>query len=176
MKRHQATNERSRSLFINITVIIVFISLVLGFLLYLTRGTTSIRRLALDNLAGQFSTSVSNVHWQWQSEGRPHIVMLVTYANKFGDNTTLVETGKKPIFMSQLGWPKAEPTSKGCSDIWNMMLNMPMNIDGFKVFAEYYDGLKLSNNELNSVCRYRLSTGSYFDYKVFLGQVLKVRQ
>ena len=53
---------------------------------------------------------------------------------------------------------------------------MPMDIDGFKVFAEYYDGLKLSNNALDSVCRYRLSTGPYFEYKVFSGQVLKVKK
>jgi hypothetical protein len=78
--------------------------------------------------------------------------------------------------MSHLGWPKAEPTSQGCAEIWNMVLNIPMDIDGFKVFAEYYDGLKLSNNALDSICRYRLSTGRYFDYKVFSGLVLQVIQ
>jgi hypothetical protein len=102
--------------------------------------------------------------------------MLITYSNKLGDNNRLVETDRKPIFMSRLGWPKAESTSDGCADIWNMVLNMPMDIDGFKIFAEYYDGLKLSNNVQDSVCRYRLSTGPYFEYKVYLGQVLKVKE
>ena len=176
MKRDQAANEHSRSLFINITVVVVFVSLMLGFILYLNESSGNLRRLALENLADQFSTSVSNSHWQWQGEGRPQIVILITYANKLGDNNTLVETGRKPIFMSHRGWPKAELTSEGCSKIWNMMLNMPMNIDGFKIFAEYYDGLKLSNNVLDSVCRYRLSTGPFFEYNVFLGQVLKVRE
>jgi hypothetical protein len=176
MKKDQAANEHNRSLFINVTVVVVFVSLMLGFILYLNEGSSNLRHLALKNLADQFSTSVSNSHWQWQGEGRPQIVMLITYANKLGDNNTLIETDRKPIFMSHRGWPKAEPTSKGCSNIWNMMLNMPMNIDGFKVFAEYYDGLKLSNNILDSVCRYRLSTGPFFEYKVFLGQVLKVRE
>ena len=148
----------------------------LSFILYLNDSSTNLRRIALENLAEQFSTSVSNSHWQWQGEGRPQIVMLITYANKLGENKNLVETGRKPIFMSRLGWPKAEPTSQGCANIWNMVLNMPMEIEGFKVFAEYYDGLKLSNNALDSVCRYRLSTGPYFEYKVFSGQVLKVKQ
>lgn len=176
MKINQAADERSRSLFVNITVVVVFVSLMLGFIVYLNDGSSNIRRVALENLAEQFSTSVSNSHWQWQGEGRPQIVMLITYANKLGENNTLVEKDRKPIFMSHLGWPKAEPTSKGCAEIWDMVLNIPMDIDGFKVFAEYYDGLKLTNNALDSVCRYRLSTGPYFEYKVFSGQVLKVKE
>lgn len=176
MKRNEAADERSRSLFVNITVVVVFVSLMLGFILYLNDGSTNLRRIVLENLAEQFSTSVSNAHWQWQGEGRPQIVMLITYSNKLGENNTLVEKDRRPIFMSRLGWPKAEPTSQGCAEIWDMVLNMPMDIDGFKIFAEYYDGLKLSNNALDSVCRYRLSTGPYFEYKVFSGQVLKVKQ
>ena len=176
MKIKQAADERSRSLFINITVLVVFISLMLGIIVHLNDGSTNLKRLALGNLAEQFSTSVSNSHWKWQGEGRPQIVMLITYANKLGENNTLIETERKPIFMSHLGWPKAEPTSEGCADIWNMVLNIPMDKDGFKVFAEYYDGLQLTNNALDSVCRYRLSTGPYFEYKVFSGQVLKVKQ
>jgi hypothetical protein len=142
----------------------------------LNDGSTNFRRVALENLAEQFSTSVSNAHWQWQGEGRPPIVMLISYANKFGENKTLVETERKPIFMSNLGWPKAATTSQGCAEIWNMVLNIPMDIDGFKVFAEFYDGVELSDNILDSVCRYRLSTGPYFEYKVFSGQVLKVKE
>jgi hypothetical protein len=176
VNKHQVTSERSRNQFVNITVIVVFICLMLGFIIYLNINTTNIRRLALENLAEQFSTSVTNAHWEWQREGRPQIVMLVTYDRKLGDNNTLLEKGRKPIPMSLKGWPSAEPTSEGCSKIWDMVLNMPMNINEFRVFSEYHDALKLNNNALDSVCRYRLSTGPYFEYKVFLGQVLKVRQ
>ncbi|WP_299072285.1 hypothetical protein [uncultured Paraglaciecola sp.] len=176
MNKLESANEKNRSLFVNIAVIVVFVSLMLGFILYLNEGSTNIKRVALENLAEQFSTSVSNAHWQWQGEGRPPIVMLVTYGSKLGENNTLVEKDRKPIFMSRLGWPKAEPSSNGCAKIWDMVLNIPMDIEGFKVFAEYYDGLKTNNNALESVCRYRLSTGPYFEYKVFLGQVLKVKQ
>lgn len=175
MNKLEAANERSRSLFVNITVVVVFVSLMLGFILYLNEGSTNIKRVALENLAEQFATSVSNSHWQWQGEGRPQIVMSITYVNKINDAKTLVEKDRKPIFMSRKGWPKSEATSEGCAKIWDMVLNLPMDIEGFKVFAEYYDGEKLSDNEQDSICRYRLSTGPYFDYKVFLGQVSKVK-
>jgi len=176
MKSEQATNERSRKLFISSTVIIVLISLIMSFVLYLNDAPTQLRRLTLENMAKQFSASVTNSHWQWQGEGRPRIVMLSTYANKMGENDSLVETGKKPILMSHQGWPKVEPTSKGCSNAWKMLLNMPMDIGDFKVFADYYDGLTISNSALESVCRYRLSAGPYFEYKVFSGQVLEVKE
>jgi hypothetical protein len=175
MKKNQAADEHSRSLFVNITVLVVLVSLMLSFMVYLNDGSNNLRRLALENLAKQFSSSVSSSHWQWQGEGRPQIVMFITYGNKLGENNTLVEKDRNPIFMSRLGWPKATPTSEGCADIWNMVLNMPMDIDGFKIFAEYYDGVKLTNEALDSVCRYRLSTGPYFEYKVFSGQVSRVR-
>ena len=173
MKRNQAADERSRSLFLNITVVMVFVALMVRFIVYLNDGSSNLKRIALDNLAEQFSSSVSHSHWQWQSEGRPQIVMSSTYANKLGKNNTLIETQSRPVSMSHLGWPKAEPTSEGCSDIWNMVLNIPMDIEGFKILAEYYDGIKLTSNALDSVCRYRLSTGPYFEYKVFSGHVLR---
>ncbi|MGS2721194.1 hypothetical protein [Paraglaciecola aestuariivivens] len=176
MKKIQASDERSRSFFINITVVIVFVSLMLGFLVYLNNETPNIKKLALENLAERFATGVSNAHWQWQGEGRPQIVVLITYANKLGNDKTLVETNRRPIFMSHLGWPKAEPSAKGCADIWNMVLNVPMEIEGFKVFAEYFDGVKLSDNALHSICRYRLSTGPYFEYSIYSGKVTKVKQ
>ena len=68
MKKNQAADERNRSLFINITVVVVFVSLMLAFIVYLNDGSTNLRRIALENLAEQFSTSVSNSHWQWQGD------------------------------------------------------------------------------------------------------------
>jgi hypothetical protein len=176
MNKNQASDEVNRSLFINITVVLVFVSLTWSFVFYLNKDTTNLRRVAFDNLTEQFSSNVSSSHWQWQSEGRPRMMMLISHKNRLNKNKRLVETDRKPIFMSPLGWPKAEPTLKGCADIWKMMLNTPMDIEGFKITAKYYDGLTLTNKALNSVCRYQLSTGPYFEYKIFLGQVSKVKQ
>ncbi|MFT4806848.1 MAG: hypothetical protein ACI9LX_000164 [Paraglaciecola sp.] len=35
---------------------------------YLKDSSTSIKRLGLENLAEQFSSSESNPHWRWQDE------------------------------------------------------------------------------------------------------------
>ena len=175
MEREQATNERYRSLFINITVAVVLVSLTLSIILYLNDGTTDFKRIKLEKLNKQFIYSVNRLHWQWQGEGRPHVVISLTYANRLDENDTLIEIDRKSVLMSHRGWPKAESTSKGCANIWNMVLNTPMDVDGFKISAEHYDEVKLSNNTLDSVCRYRLSAGPYFEYKIFSGQVLNVR-
>jgi hypothetical protein len=172
--KHEATEDRNRSLFINLVVVIIFGGLMLGFVGYLNGNTPDVKRLSLEKLAEGFNTSVHNAHWQWQAEGRPQIVMSVSYAPKLGDDKKLVATKRRPVFMSHQGWPKSSSDAKGCEKIWDMVLDVPMQIEGFKVIAEYYDGEKLTGDSLDSKCRYRLSTGPYFEYKVQLGQVLKV--
>ncbi|MGJ8680151.1 hypothetical protein [Paraglaciecola sp.] len=175
MLKSEATEERNRSIFVNISVVAVFVGLMLGFILYLNSSSPDVRRLSLEKLAEGFNTSVHNAHWQWQAEGRPQIVMLVSYANKLGKDKKLVETKRRPIFMSHQGWPKSTENSAGCEKIWDMVLDVPMEVEGFKVIAEYYNGENLSGDKLDSACRFRLSTGPYFEYKLHLGQVLKVK-
>ena len=174
MQKNQAAHERTRSIFLNFTVVVVFVSLMLGFIIYFADSTPNIRKAALVNMAEQFTSSVSNAHWQWQGEGRPAIVIMISYARKLNEQKELVETGRRPIFMSNDGWPKAEHSSKGCEQLWKMVLNIPMDVEGFKIYAEYFDGSELSANKVYSTCRYRLSTGPYFEYKVGTGQVSKV--
>jgi hypothetical protein len=175
MQKNQAAEERNRSVFINISVVVVFVSLMLGFIVYFEEGRPNLKLVTLQTVAESFSISVNNAHWQWQGDGRPAIVILSTFAPRLDDQHTLVETDKHPVFMNNEGWPKAEFTAKGCGQIWNMVLNIPLEIDGFRVIAEFYDGVKLSGSNLDSRCRYRLSTGPYFEYKVFTGEVLRVQ-
>lgn len=174
MKKEQQFEKNTRSLFINTFIVLVFVSLMLGIIVYLYTGSTNKKRVALENLAEQFATNVQNAHWQWQGEAKPEILMLVSYTSQLGENKKVTETSRKPIFMTLEGWPKADPTSKGCAKIWGMVLNAPMTIEGFKVIAEYYDGVKLTNDPLDSICRFRLSTGPYFEYKLHSGQVSQV--
>ncbi|MEP1383165.1 MAG: hypothetical protein ABJK64_05155 [Paraglaciecola sp.] len=175
MKKGQEPEKNTQSMFVSISAIVVFSSLMLGIIVYLYSGSTNIKRIALENLAEQFATNIQNAHWQWQGEGKPEILMLVSYTSQIGEKETVTETSRKPIFMTHDGWPKAASTSKGCAKIWDMVLNAPMTIEGFKVIAEYYDGLKLTNNPLDSTCRFRLSTGPYFEYKPHSGLVSQVK-
>jgi hypothetical protein len=167
--------DGGRSLYINLTVVVVFVAVMLGFIRYLNDSTPDMRRLALESLAERFNTGVHYAHWQWQAEGRPEIIMLVTYANRLDNDDKLVATERQPVFMDHQGWPKSDASSKGCAEIWKMVLNLPLEIEGFKVIAEYFDGDKISGNPLDSSCRFRLSTGPYFEYMVSTGQVTKVK-
>jgi hypothetical protein len=174
MQNNQASHERTRRLYINLMVVVVFVSLMLGFIVYFQESTPNIKKVAMENLALQYAESVNIAHWQWQGEGRPGIIMLVDYAGGLDQSGALVEKDRRPVFMSHLGWPKVEPSSQGCEQLWHMVLNIPLEINGFKVFAEFYDGVKLSDNALDSRCRYRLSVGPYFEYKVYTGHVSKI--
>ena len=169
MHKNQASEERSRSVFINIVVVIVFVTLMLTFILYFNKSVPDIKRLALQEYAQQIGKSTLNAHWQWQNEGRPSMIMQIQYDT--GGN----ETDRRALQMSHLGWPKVEPTSLGCAAFWNKLLNTPLEIKGFKLYAEFYNGVQLTNDTKTSVCRFRLSTGPHFDYGVDRGQVSKLK-
>jgi hypothetical protein len=157
----------SRSIFVNLTVVAVFTALMVGFIMYFYENEPDVKRVALATLADQFSSSATNAHWQWQAEGRPELILLVHY------NIKGQETDRRPISMSKQGWPLMEQTSEGCGKLWEMVLNMPLSISGFRVYPEYYDGMQLSGKEEDAKCRFRLSTGPYFEYMVYSGQVNK---
>ena len=167
MEKKQTRAEGSRSIFVNLTVVAVFTALMVGFIMYFYQSEPDMKRVALATLADQFASSATNAHWQWQAEGRPELIMLVHYDIK-GQ-----ETDRRPISMSKQGWPQMEPTSKGCGVLWEMILNMPLAISGFKVYPEYYDGVQLSGDAADSMCRFRLSTGPYFEYMIYTGRVKK---
>lgn len=167
MQHKTSKSDSSRSIFVNLTVVAVFTTLMVSFIMYFYQSEPDVKRLTLATLADQFSLSATNAHWQWQAEGRPDLIMLVHYDNNGS------ETDRRPISMSKQGWPRMDSTSLGCGKLWEMVLNIPLAIKGFKVYAEFYDGLKISGNEKDSKCRYRLSTGPYFEYMVFSGQVTK---
>jgi len=174
MQRNKASQERLRSMFVNLSMVGVFVSLMLAFILYFEENSDNIDQVVLENLAVQYAESVNNAHWQWQREGRPETVMLMDYAPSLNQSNDLVAKDSRAIFINDKGWPEAEKSSKGCEKLWQMLLNLPLEISGVKIYAEFYDGLKLSGNALDSRCRYRLSLGPYFEYKVRHGQVSKV--
>ncbi len=174
MQKNPTETTLKRRLFMNIVIVVVFAAVMLSSIIYMNDNKPNLKLATLTEFAENFKEGVDNAHANWLGEDRPQIVLLVTYANDLRGGKELIATERKPVFMSSIGWPKAEPTSKGCEQIWDMVLNIPMDIDGFRVIAEFYDGVKLNNDPLGSVCRYRLSTGAYFEYKVAMGEVSSV--
>ena len=135
---------------------------------YFYEAEPDVKRVALDVAAKQLSTSVTNAHWQWQAEGRPQIIMMIHY------DVDGSEKGRRAIRMNSQGRPAFEQTSEGCGKLWQKVLNLPLSIEGFKVVPEYYQAQH--NPELNeSFCRYRLSTGPYFDYMVLSSRITELK-
>ncbi len=154
-----------RKVYINIVVIVVFAVTMVSFIVYFNDSEPDIEARILAQLGKQIESSATNAHWQWQAEGRPEMIMLIHY------DGSGKERDRRPVRMSHLGVPWVESSSNGCDKLWRMLLNVPMRVDGFRVFGEYYQGELVNNEPVNSRCRFRLSRGPYFDYQIYSGKV-----
>jgi hypothetical protein len=154
-------------LFLSCVIIIAFFVLISTLVWYLYESEPDIERTAMEALSKQFATSVTNAHWQWRAEGEPNRIVLVHYDADGNENN------RRPIAMGHLGYPKVEPSSQGCGKLWRVLLDMPLTLNRLKVYAEYYDGIAISDNILDSYCRYRLLNGPMFDYKIYRGRIEK---
>lgn len=159
--------DRSRKLFMQIIIGLIFAIFMMTFAWYANKSEPAIHKVAMSTAADSFTTSVVNAHWQWRAEGSPNRIILVEY------NRAHQETDRRPINMSHLGWPKVEPNQEGCEKLWQAVLGLPLQIQGFKVRADYYNGLNVTGKILDSYCRYEIAVGPYFEYKVFTGVVTK---
>lgn len=176
MDRHESAQESTRTLFMNIVILVVFVGLLGGFIFYFNKSEPDLKRIAMETLAEQFTKDVNNAHWQWQAEGRPSMIMLVQYEARLDNNQDLIEKDRRPITMSHLGWPRVEPSSAGCGELWQMVLNVRLEVEGFRVYPEFFDGVQQSGNALDARCRFRMSVGPQFEYKIYTGQVSRVTE
>lgn len=176
MDKQQAAQENTRSLFIKVVTLMVFIGLMTGFIFYFNSSAPDVKYLAMENLQQRFAQSVTNSHWQWQAEGRPNMIMLVHYESRSERNNEPVEKDRRPIAMSLNGYPRAEQDSEGCGKLWQMILNMPLSVESFKVFAEYFADPDESDNVDEAKCRFRLSVGPSFEYMLANGQVSTIER
>ena len=93
------------------------------------------------------------------------MIMLVHYDNEGK------EVGRRPVRMAHFGWPKVEPSSESCLQLWEQLLNTPTRVEGFRVLGDYYASDNEGEQTPNARCRYRVSTGPYFDYSIYTGIV-----
>ncbi|ALS97005.1 hypothetical protein [Lacimicrobium alkaliphilum] len=167
MNQQSESENRQLRLIMQIAIVLVFASLMAAFIWYFEDSEEDIQQTTLDLLADEMARSVISARWQWEAEGRPARILQIRY-DRNGK-----ETDRRPIAMSHLGWPKVEPSADGCDQLWKTVLNTPMQVNNFRVYGEFFDGVKMSGKALDSMCRFRVSTGPYFDYKIYTGQVIK---
>ena len=167
MSNGQATS--STTVLINFIIIVMFFVLVASFVWYFDRNEPNVQKTALMNAADKFNNLVVAAHWQWRAKGSPERIMLIDY-----NIETKKETNRLPVTMSDLGWPRVEPSMQGCKDLWDMILDMPLQLNNFRVRAEFFDGVHEGGKILDSKCRFSVTAGAWFDYFVYTGRVEKV--
>ncbi|BBO29523.1 hypothetical protein AltI4_39110 [Alteromonas sp. I4] len=167
MKPREEADDNLRRVMINLVVIAVFTILMETAIVYMYDAEPDIEAELMDGYARQFAGSATNAHWQWQAEGRPEMIMLVHYD---GNGK---EVGRRPVRMAHFGWPKVEPNSEGCTRVWEQLLNMPARVEGFRVLGEYYASDNDDAKVPNARCRFRVSTGPFFDYSIYTGVVTR---
>lgn len=160
-------DSNNKGVLINFIFIVLFFVLIATFVWYFNKNEPNVQKTALMTSAESFSTSVINSHWQWRAEGSPERIMLVDY-NRAGQ-----ETNRRPVTMSDLGWPRVQPELQGCKDAWDMILGIPLQLNNFRVRAEFVDGINNGGKILESKCRFSITAGAWFDYYVYTGNVEK---
>ncbi len=137
----------------------------MALIVVLNRPEPDLKEDILKTLSVKFERSAVSSYYQWKAENEPEMIMFVHY------NAKGKEVDRRPVKIARNGWPKVTPTSEGCEELWRMLLNVPMIIDGFKVFGEFFPGKLNSDDMVSARCRFRLSSGPYFDYYIDNGSV-----
>ncbi|WP_026376631.1 hypothetical protein [Aestuariibacter salexigens] len=164
------SSQVSRTLFINIVIVVIFVILMSLFVRHFGKHEPDIAIAVMETMEEEMSRAVTRAHYQWQAEGRPDRIILIFY------DRSGVETDRVPIEMAtegksiRAGFPWFPHDSDGCGKFWQTILNTPLSVEGFKVIAEYYPGEEIGDRPSDAVCRYRLSQGVHFDYRVYDGQ------
>ena len=165
MSRKDITENNANKLYINIITVVVFASVMIWFVVYFMRSEPNVHASVMEEFARKFQQSASNAHWQWQAKGRPERIMLLHF-NEQGQ-----EIDRRPVRMAHFGMPWAQPSSKGCAKLWQTLLNVPLQVEGFRVIAEYFAPDSDADEQVLGFCRYRLSRGPHFDYTLLSGSV-----
>lgn len=165
MKPNDVSDSTLSNVYSKIVIVVLFVVLMVVAVIYFNDSKPNVHAEMMDNLAQQFTSNTINAHWQWQAEGRPQMIIMVQY------DFQGKETGRQPLRMSRKGWPYVGNDNQGCERVWQGLLNMQSRVDDFRVISEYYDDGVNENGETQQRCRFRLSTGPYFDYYVNSGRV-----
>ena len=166
-KSNAAAVNEQRKMFLGIISTLVFAILMGSFIVYFYESEPNLKGQILFRFGDKLEDSAVSAHWQWQAEGRPERILLVHY------NSEGKETDRRPVVMGVTGWPGVKHTDDGCRKLWQRVLNKPMEVDGFRVRGDFYEGDTdtESGEPVNAYCRFGLSSGDYFDYAIYRGDV-----
>lgn len=163
--KHEKKLSSNQSLILSLGIALLFAALLITMIYRLnTREPNTVDvNLELQRLGKMLEQSAMNAHWKWLANKKPYRLLLTHY------NDEGSEIGRTPVVMSRDGWPQVSPTSEGCSALWRSLLTEPMMMGEFKIYGEFY---RAQSQAQPDKCRFRLSTGGYFDYYISTGTVV----
>ena len=111
------------------------------------------------------------VHAQWLMDKQPNIVLLTSFNEK----------EKQAIPVNNGGWIDVKQNQLTCDAIWQLIMETPISLMQFSISAiEVHNSndkyQKNRGDAKNSLCRYVLLDGSYFEYNRAEGKVGKVNK
>lgn len=156
--------QRGRAL-VNGLIVLLFAASLGAVIAYFHDAEPNVSRTQLRALADKMHSSATHAHWQWQAEEQPPRIMLIHY-NQAGK-----EVDRRPVAMARYGMPRVPAQRDGCDQLWQMLLNVPMQVDGFRVRGYFIRGPVENGEALDARCRFSTSTGDRFDYFIRRGTV-----
>ena len=167
MATNSEKNEKSLAEFI---VIIALVGVMMAiFINYFIKSESQFTHAGFNTLAQSFNTKVNAVHAQWLMDKQPNIVLLTSFNQK----------EKQAIPVNNGGWIDVKQNQLTCDAIWQLIMETPISLMQFSISAiEVHNSndkyQKNRGDAKNSLCRYVLLDGSYFEYNRAEGKVGKV--
>lgn len=171
------TEKKEKSL-AELIVIVALVGVMMAvFIKYFIENEDQFIKAGFSVVSQTFSTKVTAVHAQWMMDRQPNIVYLASLNRK----------NKQAVPVNKAGWIDVKQALLPCEAIWLLVIEEPMHSMHFSVSAiEIHSSEPLEQGKTkrgenqeqhrieNTVCRYVLLNGSYFQYNRAKGKVSNV--
>ncbi len=154
--------EKKHGTIIEFLVVVVIIAVIMKLLLDIFFSQQEkVTNIAFVGMAQAFTSKVNVVHGQWLMDEQPNVIELKR-ANSID---------KQWVKVNKSGWIDSNHTSLACQQIWQQVLEMPLQVVKSPVIA-----VELHNKSIKSgrLCRYSIANGQSFDYRSDTGKVKQV--
>lgn len=161
-----SNSEKKEKSLAEFVVIIALVGILMAiFINFYIKNESQFIQAGFATIAQSFNTKVNAVHAQWMMDKQPNVVHLAS----------LNKTQKQAVPVNKAGWIDVQQATLSCEAIWQLIIEMPISAMKFPVSAiEVHTSYSEQKGAENSVCRYVLLDGSYFQYNRAKGKVSKV--
>lgn len=159
MENTSNASEKKQASIVEFLIALIFIGVMMKLVIstYFNQEV-NVTNAAFTGLAQNFTSKLNVVHGQWMMDEQPQFVVL----------SSLHSQEKQSIFVNDLGWIDSEYSTLACQNIWQQVLDMPLEVVNSPVTAIEIHNISIKNGRL---CRYSIANGRSFDYRSDIGKV-----